>query len=356
MTMKTFFTPVLMLTVLALAGCASPSPEARGTRTADDEVKRLEDQAAGIMAQIKETTTVGKDKMLRGDEVSIQIWKRDKTTPFPGFPLKQVLPESGILFVPGVGLTEIGGKTDGEIETVLSDYFSKTVVDPTLKILPGDEVTIQVWRRDKTTQFTGFPLLQKVPDSGRVFIPGIGQTDMGGKTDGEIQTALFDHFSRILVEPTVIVSHKGGAPVQQDSQPIIVVSHERKTAEGAKSQKYGRVVLMGWANAQGLYSLEEPLTVRDLIAKAGGFGEYANKRRVYVVRGNPRDPEIIVVNVYRMFVGKDLETNILLQPNDAVYVPPVEMWKIYDVVRKILLPVSAVRDTLFTSTEPPIKP
>ena len=287
MTRGMFIAPVAAFAALTLAGCVSRSPEADPARLAESEaeVKRLENQAAEIVAVVK-----------------------DKG---PGTP-------------------------DAD------------------RILAGDEVTIQVWKRDKTTQFPGFPLVRNVPDSGEMFVPGIGLTGVGGKTDGELQAALQEHFGKILVEPTIIVRHKGTAPAEQDVKPLaIIVSHQAKVSAGGDRARTGRrVALMGWTIRQGLYSLDESLTLRDLLAKAGGFEEYANQRHVYVVRGSLQNPDILIINMARILVGKDLEKNVALQPNDAVYVPPVGLWQVYDVIRKILLPIRAVRETIWETTAP----
>jgi len=357
MTMKIFSGPVLAFAALVLAGCASTPPDSTDRRTAEAEVKMIESQAKEIVAGIRTPSTAGEDKILVGDELAVQAWKYDKSTQLPGFPVQQMVPDSGKVFIPGVGLTEISGKTDDELQASLSNHFSRIQVDPDIKIMPGNEVTIQVWKRDKTSQLQGFPLQQMVPASGKVFIPGVGLTEIAGKTDGEIQAPLSSHFGKVLVEPTVIVSHKGKLPVVQELQPLILVSHTASTSGVHRlsllsTNGIGNVVLLGWAKSSGIFALEKGFTIRDIIARGGGFNEYADQKKVYIVRGSIEKPEIILVNVANILVGRDLDKNILIQPNDAIYVPPRSLWKVYDEVRMILLPVRAVRETIWESTSP----
>lgn len=359
MTTKILSTPLLLLLtlVLALAGCASPQPAPVRAHTPEAEVKMLEDQAQAIVADFARTNALAKAKILPGDALMIQVWSPDKTTQLPGFPFLQNVPDSGSLFIPSLGLTEVAGKTDREVQALLADQFSQAISNDTSRIRPGDELTIQVWKHDKITQLSGFPLQQDVPDAGSVFLPSLGLVEVTGKTDGEVRDLLAGHFSKILADATIVVGHKGRVSAAGwQAPPHIIVSHASGTSAGGLLQPgkapLGRVVLMGWGGRSGIYPLEVGLTIRDLIAQTGGFWEYADTHNVYIVRGNVQDPEIITINVARIMAGKDLEKNILLQANDAVYIPPINMWRVYDVIRKVLLPVKAVRDAFWESTTP----
>lgn len=195
------------------------------------------------------------------------------------------------------------------------------------RIIPADELIIEVWMRDRKTQFDGFPFRRQVPSSGRIFIPSMGLTMVTGKTDAEVKVLLSEHFDKILKNATVVVEH-GRELVQ--GQPVLGKSY---------------VSLLGWVVKPGLYTLEPGLTtLRDLVANGGGMKEFANTRRVYVVRGDVDDPQIMKIDFARIRIGK--AHNIILFHNDAVYVPPVRMWRGYDFIRIVLLPLTAVRDAV----------
>lgn len=352
-----FTTPLLILWVLVLAGCASPGPAPVRARTPDAEVAMLEHQGQAIVADFARTNTLAKSKIMPGDALMIQVWNPDKTTQLTGFPFLQNVPDSGSLFVPRLGLTEVADKTDRELQALLVDHFRQAGSNDTSRILPGDELTVQVWKHDKITQLAGFPLSQTVPDSGSVFLPSLGLFAVSDKTDGELQNLLTGHFGKILVDATVVVSRKGREPTGQRAPPHVIVNHAPATATGQLQSgraPLGRVILMGWGGKAGIYPLEAGLTLRDLIAKTGGFWDYADTHKVLIVRGSIQDPELITVDVARILVGQDLDKNVLLQANDAVYVPPINMWKIYDVIRKVLLPIQAVRDAIWQYNEPMI--
>lgn len=200
-------------------------------------------------------------------------------------------------------------------------------------IMASDNLIIQVWLRDKKTQFTGFPVQQEIPRSGEVFIPNIGVITVLGKTDEQIKAILSEHFDKILVDATLVVEHS------QKIRP----NQQNTVQEG----RY--VSVMGWVRKPGLYPLGQgSMTLRDAIAVAGGSEQFAAKRRVYLVRGDIKKPKVIQIDLENIQRGKDISSNFTLFHNDAIYVPPVKMWKAYDVIRTALLPITGVRDALLT--------
>lgn len=201
---------------------------------------------------------------------------------------------------------------------------------------PTDILTVQVWLRDRKTQFGGFPLQQMVPQSGQVFIPGIGLTEVAGKTSAELKTLLSLYFDTILRGSTVVVEHtQKQIQGREWRQSILAVRH---------------VTVMGWVRRAGICPIEPGVTVLDAIAFAGGLAEFANVRKIYLIRGSIDDPEVIRINLAKILTGKAPSQNIALEPNDAIYVPPVGMWKAYDVIRKALLPITGVRDAVWTAS------
>ena len=203
------------------------------------------------------------------------------------------------------------------------------------RIMVGDRLTIQVWMRDKKTQFSGFPVETEVPRSGKIFIPHTGMLLAAGKMDAEVRDELSRRFAKILRDATVVVEHTQ-KPLPGGARPAV--------------QAVRHVTVMGWVKRPGIYPIETGVTVRDIIAHAGGLQLFANEKKVYLVRGDADKPEVFKVNMKKVLVGKDLAWNLALEPNDAVYVPPVGMWRTYDIIRVILLPITAVRDAVWVTS------
>jgi protein involved in polysaccharide export with SLBB domain len=60
------------------------------------------------------------------------------------------------------------------------------------------------------------------------------------------------------------------------------------------------------------------------ILRAGGFGDFANKKRVQVIRGGSGQPggkQTFVLNMTEILEKGKTEKDIILQPDDSIIVP-----------------------------------
>ena len=72
-------------------------------------------------------------------------------------------------------------------------------------------------------------------------------------------------------------------------------------------------------------AVNENLTVGKAILRAGGFGDFANKKHVKVIRaGNSSDAkgkQTFELNMVEILEEGKTEKDILLQPDDSIIVP-----------------------------------
>jgi polysaccharide export outer membrane protein len=90
--------------------------------------------------------------------------------------------------------------------------------------------------------------------------------------------------------------------------------------------KRGTVYLVGQVRASGpvLMPSDDPLTLSKAILKAGGFAEFADKKRVRVTRraGGPGGQiEVFTVNVTDIIEKGRSDKDMRLEPDDLIYVP-----------------------------------
>jgi protein involved in polysaccharide export with SLBB domain len=90
----------------------------------------------------------------------------------------------------------------------------------------------------------------------------------------------------------------------------------------------GRVYVLGQVRNQGPIDLvaNENLTAGKAILRAGGLGDFANKKRVKVVRGTGAPAradagESFVLNMVEILEEGRTEKDLLLQPDDFIIVP-----------------------------------
>jgi polysaccharide export outer membrane protein len=155
----------------------------------------------------------------------------------------------------------------------------------TFKVGPEDILKIIVWREP---DFTG---LYTVHSDGKITLPLVGDLQAGGLTAEEIQKRVTDALSKLIQKPNVTV-----------------------TVQEILSQKY---YMDGLINRPGEYHLTAPTTVLEAISIAGGLREFANEKKIYVLRGDQRIP----FNYKDVIKGKNLAQNIQLQSGDHVIVP-----------------------------------
>jgi protein involved in polysaccharide export with SLBB domain len=66
----------------------------------------------------------------------------------------------------------------------------------------------------------------------------------------------------------------------------------------------------------GVIPLAVPTKVSEAIAYAGGFRDFANKKKIHIVRGS----KVYTYNDNDVAAGKHLEQDITLEPGDHIYV------------------------------------
>ena len=134
-----------------------------------------------------------------------------------------------------------------------------------------------------------------VTQNGEVRLPLIGAIKITGLTEDQAAHKLIKEYQKYIRNPYVTV--------EITNQRIIVIG---------EVQQPGIVPIVN-----GTMNLIE------VISRSGYLTETASRTDIRIVRGNLRDPEIRSIDLTD---GKSLLTsNLLLQPNDIVYIPARQM-------------------------------
>jgi polysaccharide export outer membrane protein len=124
-------------------------------------------------------------------------------------------------------------------------------------------------------------------------MPLIGQI----KADGETVDSL-----------TRIVRNRLGATVFE-CPPEVNIQVLRNN-----SKKY---YIYGGVLKQGEFPLNGPMTVLDAFANCGGFKDFANQKKIYILRGDQK----LKFNYKEVSQGKNKAQNIALRNGDRIFVP-----------------------------------
>ena len=197
----------------------------------------------------------------------------------------------------GPGTTDHGttGGTNaaGAAPASLSGY----VPDDKYKLRVGDKISLQILEdRDA-------PRGLMVADSGELDVPYVGRVAAADKTCKQLAEELKARLEKeYYYRATVII------------------------ALDVANKFLGRIYVWGQVRSQGPIDLgvNENLTVGKAILRAGGFGDFANKKRVKVVRGGGTEgaaKQSFELNLIDILEKGQTERDVVLQPDDFIIVP-----------------------------------
>jgi len=170
---------------------------------------------------------------------------------------------------------------------------SMAVLDDKKKLGSNDYVSFRVVEdRDNESQHL------RINDSGELEVPYIGLVQAAGRSCKELAYSIKASLEREYYYRATV---------------IIAVDH-------ISEKSRGRIYVYGSVKGQGPQEIpaDESYTVSKAIIRAGGFGDFANKRKVKVTRKNGQD---FVVDLKRVIEEGRTEEDVVLQPDDQIYVP-----------------------------------
>lgn len=184
--------------------------------------------------------------------------------------------------VPGVRSvqdTSGGNPAADRINSEISDYV----------VGEGDVLRINVWKEPEVSQTV------IVRPDGKVSLPLINDVPVSGMTPSAIQVMLTTRLEPFIRNPKVTVS---------------VMEIRSKL-----------VYIMGQVARPGSVPILTPMTVMQLLANAGGFTPFANRKNITVIRRENGRELRFRFNYEDVVRGRRPEQNLALRAGDTVVVP-----------------------------------
>ena len=150
---------------------------------------------------------------------------------------------------------------------------------------PLDVLYVRVWGNQNLTG-----LVDVRPD-GMISMPLIGEIKADGVTVSVLRESLRAKLEDFLIKPEVDVQ-----------------------VTKVNSKKF---YIFGEVGKPGEFPLVGALTVLDALSNAGGFRDFANQKKIYILRGTKKLP----FNYKEVSQGKHMEQNIKLENGDRIFVP-----------------------------------
>lgn len=170
-------------------------------------------------------------------------------------------------------------QAQSEIKADVSNYI----------IGPEDVLYIHVWREELLSRTV------PVRMDGNISLPLIDEVKAVGLTPLQLKEVLIAKLKKFIDEPNVSV--------------IVMEANSHK------------VYISGQVRSPGVYRLRSETTILQIIPMAGGFTEWADQKKILVIRKEDGQEKRITVNYKKIIEGKEPGGNFYLKAGDTIIVP-----------------------------------
>ena len=211
------------------------------------------------------------------------------------------------LFCLGLAISSVAeyscAQSDRDSNLSGRDRFSSAVANTTSMEVLDDKRPLQVGDRlsMRVVEDRKAPVSLFVTDSGEVEVPLIGRVAAKGKTCKQLAYSI-------------------KAPLEREYyyKATVIVGLDFETLKSP-----GRVYVTGQVRNQGPLAIppDETFTVSRAIIRAGGFADFANKRRIKLIRRNGDKAETIIVDLELVIKKGRTDKDPVVEPDDTIIVP-----------------------------------
>jgi len=157
------------------------------------------------------------------------------------------------------------------------------------RIGPEDVLDISVWNNSAISRTV------PVRPDGKISLPLVNDVQAAGLTPNQLRSVLLKKLTEYVPSPEVSVMVK-----EVHSFKVSVIGEVKKT---------------------GRHELKGRATVLDILAMAEGFGEFAGRGRIVVLRPEGKTMRQIPFNYNKVVSNNGALENFFLQPGDIIVVP-----------------------------------
>lgn len=154
---------------------------------------------------------------------------------------------------------------------------------------PEDSLAVNVWKEIELSR-----PVQVRPD-GKVSLPLLNDIQAAGLTPQQLAASITEKLKKFISDPQVTV--------------IVTTIMSR------------RIYILGEVSRSGMYPLLHGMTVLQALSGAGSFSQFADTKKIYVLRNENGKQVKYPFNYKEVIKGRHQEQNIELKPGDTIIVP-----------------------------------
>ncbi len=227
----------------------------------------------------------------------------------PELTTEQAVDPKGYVNIPLMGVLHVQGLTRQELIDQISLSLSKYLVEPKIQVSltqfrrPKVYVLGMVYRPGVVEFRQGDTVMEAIAQSGsfqqEAFLEGATLTHKG--SDNQIALNLYKLFIQNDLSQNLAL---------QDGDTIYVPENVTN-----------KFFVLGEVMRPGKFTLKDKMSIIDAISAASGVTPRANQNTAYIIRGDPKKPERIKVDIGKFLKTADMSQNVLLMAGDVVYIP-----------------------------------
>jgi polysaccharide export outer membrane protein len=180
--------------------------------------------------------------------------------------------------------------TDAHAETTQPDTAKKPATDdPNYVIGPQDVLEVSVWKEPELTRSV------PVRPDGKISMPLLNDVQAAGLTPLQLAADITSNLKKFVTNPQVTV--------------IVATINSQ------------RIYILGEVTRAGAYPLLPNMTVLQALSSGGGFTQFANTKKIYVLRVENGKQEKHPFNYKDVIHGNAPDQNIVLKAGDTIVVP-----------------------------------
>lgn len=183
----------------------------------------------------------------------------------------------------------VQAQTEKEVSTKPASQVSIPPDSDKYLIGPEDVLFIQVWKEEALSQ------LVLVRSDGKISLPLIDEVQAAGLTPLQLKENLTKKLLEFVDTPLVTVM--------------------------VREARSFKVYVSGQVARPGVFPLAGETTILQIITLAGGFTEWANQRKILLIRREKGQESRMTINYKNIISGKDINANIILKSGDTIIVP-----------------------------------
>jgi polysaccharide biosynthesis/export protein len=195
----------------------------------------------------------------------------------------------GMLAIPATSALARGQGQSQQSRTAGVTGKVSATPDPNYIIGPQDVLDIDVWKEAELTRDV------PVRPDGKISLPLLNDVQAAGLTPTQLSEELTTALKKFITDPQVTVI-------------VTQINSER-------------VYILGEMARPGAYPLLPGMTVLQALSSAGGFTQFANQKKIYVLRNEDGKQMKFPFNYKEVVKGNKAEQNIVLKAGDQIVVP-----------------------------------